>query len=116
MASLRFVLDLLRNADMRLLRQIDERSAGDTDLRRQARSLRADRVLDDLDHQRLAFEDRFFDGLQRPRMFAGCARLPDIGDMQERRAFETDIDERRLHPRQDAHDLAEIHVADAPAR
>ena len=42
--------------------------------------------------------------------------MPDVGDVQERRAFEADVDERRLHAGQHAHDLAEIDVADPAAR
>src|SRR6185369_12689463 len=41
--------------------------------------------------------------------------LPDVGDMQERRAIEADVDERRLHPGQHAPDLAEVDVPDEPA-
>src|SRR5262249_31514173 len=40
-------------------------------------------------------------------------RGPDeILDVQERRALLADVDERRLHPRQHARDLAEVDVAD----
>jgi hypothetical protein len=48
--------------------------------------------------------------------FAGNARMPDVGDVKERGAFKTDVDESGLHARQNAYDLAEIDVADAAAR
>jgi hypothetical protein len=80
--TLGFDLNALRNPDVFFLRQIDQHAAGNGNLRRQPRTLGADRVLDDLDDDALAFRQHFFD---RPlgRRFA---RLPDIGDMQERGA------------------------------
>ena len=45
-----------------------------------------------------------------------AARFPDVGHMQEGGALQADVDEGRLHARQHAHDLAEIDVADQPAR
>ena len=42
--------------------------------------------------------------------------LPDVGDVQERRALEADLDERALHAGQHARDAAEVDVADEPAR
>ena len=42
--------------------------------------------------------------------------LPDVRDVQERRALETDLDERALHSRQHARDAAEADVADEAAR
>ena len=42
--------------------------------------------------------------------------LPDVGDVQERRALEADLDERALHAGQHARDAAEIDVADEAAR
>ena len=48
--------------------------------------------------------------------FAGDARMPDVGHVQEGGALQADVDEGRLHARQHAHDLAEIDVADQAAR
>ena len=48
--ALGLVLDALRDADMRILRQIDEQPPGETDLCGEPRALGADRVLDHL-HQ-----------------------------------------------------------------
>ncbi len=42
--------------------------------------------------------------------------LPDVGDVQERRALEADLDERALHAGQHARDAAEIDVADEAPR
>jgi hypothetical protein len=53
-----------------VLRQEDEEAPGDRDLRRQPRALGADRVLDDLDGERLALED---DALDRRRRGNGGA-------------------------------------------
>ena len=39
----------------------------------------------------------------------------DVGGVQERRAVEPDLDERRLHARHDAADLALVDVADVAA-
>jgi hypothetical protein len=54
--------DLLRDADVVVLRQEHQQASGDADLRGQARTLRADGVLDDLHGERLPFEDEAFDG------------------------------------------------------
>ncbi len=102
--ALGLAFDLLRNPDMRFLRQVDQRAAGNADLRRQARALGADRILDHLHHQRLALVqhllDRLRGGLAMPVMAmaaARLARLPDVGDVQKRGAFQADVDESRLH-------------------
>jgi hypothetical protein len=42
--------------------------------------------------------------------------LPDVGDVQERRALEADLDEGALHARQHARHPSEIDVADQAAR
>src|SRR3569832_73470 len=44
------------------------------------------------------------------------ARFPDVGHMKECCPFQADIDERRLHARQHAHNFAKIDVAGATAR
>ncbi|MNS54763.1 hypothetical protein D3C72_875760 [compost metagenome] len=49
-------IDLLRNADMRVVRQIHQHAAGHADLRRQARALGAQRILDHLNHEGLSLE------------------------------------------------------------
>ena len=52
------------------------------------------------------------DGLR----FLAAAVAPDVGDMQERRAIQADLDEGRLHARQHAAHDAEVGVADQSAR
>ena len=99
------VLDLLRDADVRIVRQVDEQPPGERDLRREARALRADRVLDHLHLHGLPFGQDFFYRLARLAVF------PDVGHVQERGALEADVDEGRLHPRQHARHAAHVDVA-----
>src|SRR5439155_697002 len=90
------VLDTLRDADVRVLRQVHEQAPGDRDLRREPRALGADRILDHLDEQRLPLGQDLLDRLGAVR--AGrraAALLPDVGYVQERRALQADLDERR---------------------
>ena len=42
--------------------------------------------------------------------------LPDVRDVQERRALQPDVDEGRLHARQHARNASEEDVADQPAQ
>ena len=85
----RLVLDALGDADVLFLRQIDEQAASQADLRGQACALGADRILEHLHHQALAFGE---DLLDRPRRFAVLAVAPDIGHMQEGGALQADVD------------------------
>jgi hypothetical protein len=70
--------------------------------------------------QRLALEDEALDGRGRavrtmgvlvPAM-AELRGAVQVGDVQEGRALQADVDEGRLHAGQHAHDLAEVDVAD----
>ena len=99
---------------MRILRQVDEEPAREAHLSGQAGALGADRVLDHLHEQRLAFAQYFLDRLLL-RAVAVLPMLPDVGDVQERRALEPDLDERALHSGQHARDAAEADVADEAA-
>src|SRR6266850_1449344 len=108
------VLDPLRDADVRIRiarqsGQVDQQAAGQRDLRRKPRALGADRVLYHLDEHRLALGQDLFDRL------SGLAVLPDVGDVQERRALEADVDEGRLHAGQHARYAAHVDVAHQPA-
>jgi hypothetical protein len=96
---------------VRIVREIDQQPPGDRDLRRQARALRADRVLGDLHQHRLPFREALLD---RPRGVFG-AGLAQVRDVQEAGALQADLDERRLHAGQHARHFAEIDVADQPA-
>src|SRR4029079_12041794 len=108
------VLDALRDPDVRVLRQIDQQPPGEAQLRRQPGALGPDRILDHLHEQRLTFVQ---DALDRPVLaVAVLPVLPDVGDMQERRALETDIDECALHAGKHARDATEADVADEAAR
>ena len=57
--------DFLRHADVVVLRQKHQVTAGDADLGGQPCALGADRVLNDLHHQRLPLEDLLFNRHQR---------------------------------------------------
>ena len=113
--ALRLVADALRDADVRVLRQVDEEPPGEAHLRGQPRALGADRVLDHLDEQRLALVQDALDRLLLAAV-AVLPVLPDVGDVQERRALEADLDECALHAGQHARDAAQVDVADEAAR
>ena len=105
--------DALRDADVRVVRQVDQHAAGHADLRGQAGALGADRILDDLHHQGLAFEQQFLDGRGGvAAVGAFLAAFADVGDVQEGGAAQADVDEGALHARQHARDAAEVDVAD----
>ena len=85
---------------MRVLRQVHQGAPGDADLGGQPRPLGADRVLDHLHHQRLAFVQGFLDGQLRGDVVAvGIARMPDVGHMQEGGAFQWRQAFQRQHQR-----------------
>ncbi|OQC01913.1 MAG: hypothetical protein BWX79_02862 [Alphaproteobacteria bacterium ADurb.Bin100] len=117
--------DLLRDADVVVLRQEHQQAPGDADLGGQPGALGADRVLDHLHQQDLTFEHLPFDrqGARiRPRRTGGFALAGtgakgshEIGHVQEGGALQPDIDEGRLHAGQHAHNLAEVDVAHQPA-
>ncbi|MDT4846996.1 hypothetical protein FQZ97_810410 [compost metagenome] len=112
-------------------------------LRRQPRALGADRVLEHLHHECLAFKNLAFDGQhrigreharvatvrrRRGRYLVGGHGLAaltrrgvfgrdvghEVGHVQERGAVQTDVDESRLHARQHTRDLAQVDVAHQP--
>jgi hypothetical protein len=72
-------------------------------------------ILDDLHEDRLALVQ---DALDRAlgAAVAVLAVLPDVGDVQERRALEADLDEGALHAGQHARDAPEVDVADQTPR
>ncbi len=114
--ALGFVLDPLRNADVRILRQVDEQPAREAHLRGQPRALGADRVLDHLHEQRLTLVQDLLDGTRVATAMAVLPVLPDVGDVEERRALEADLDERALHPGEHPRDAPEADVADEAPR
>jgi hypothetical protein len=103
---------------MIVLWQKHQQAACKADLCGQACALGANRVLDDLHHQRLALKHLFFNrqlrlGLSGEHGGLAAIRLalPHIGHMQKRRTLQTDVDERRLHARQHARNLPQVHIA-----
>ncbi len=97
---------------MRILRQIHQQASRDTDLGRKPRAFRADRILQHLHQQQLALVQVLLD-----RLNAGVGTgLPEVGNVQERGAFEADVDEGRLHAGQHPGDDADVDVPDQTAR
>src|SRR5690606_33739353 len=77
------------------------------------RALAAERVLQHLHQQFLAFVQQLAD-VGRTRflhLVAGVGGLGDVRGVQERGALESHLDERRLHARQHARHLALVDVA-----
>ena len=117
--------NLLRHANAVILRQVHHHATGNADLRGQARTLAAQRILDHLHHQGLAFEHQLLDRFGAGRRLAGggahalhavglAPALPHIGHMQKGGALQPDIDKGRLHARQHAHHLAQVDIAHTP--
>ena len=111
--ALGLVLDALRDADVRVLRQVDEEPAGDRDLRGQARALGADGVLHDLHQQRLPLGEDLLDG--RLAALAVWRATQMSATCRKAARGEADLDERRLHAGQHAAHAAEVDVADDAA-
>ncbi len=125
--------DLARNADVIDRRHEHQKPAGHRDVRRQARALGAERLLDDLDQDLLARVQQLFDfrlraagsfaavGLARPLVVARIElvellhRVDDVGDVEESVALETEVDERALHAGKHFRDPALVDVADDAA-
>ena len=106
----------LRYTNVVVLRQKHQMAARNADLRRQAGSLGAHRVLDDLHHDGAALEHLLFNGHQRLARAGGCGLafgvlLPDIGHMQKSRFVQANVDEGRLHARQHSGHFAQEHIA-----
>jgi hypothetical protein len=108
--------DLLRDADVVVLRQEHQQPPGDADLGGQPRALGADGVLDHLHHQRLALEDQALDR-HLLRAVAARRRAADVhvGHVQEGCALQADVDEGRLHARQHPRHAPGVDVADQAA-
>jgi hypothetical protein len=116
--ALGLVVDPRGDAYPVTFRQVDEKAGGDSNVRRQPRTLRSERVLQYLNEDLPAFGDELVNVL-RPRSLQTVLverRDGDVGGVEEGRALEADLDEGRLHPGQHARDLALVDVADeAPA-
>ena len=85
----------------------------------QPSALGADGILDDLDHKFLTLAHQIGDG-QRPLAISQKTifRLgfgANVGYMQERSPFQSDIHERRFHAWQHSTDSALVNIADQAA-
>src|SRR6185295_7523612 len=104
------ILQAPRDADAVPVRDEDEEPAGKRDLGRQPGALRSHGILDRLDEHLLAALDQLLDA-------APVARLPfelrddDLVHVEEPVLLEPDLDEGRLHAREDVVDDALVDVA-----
>ena len=102
------VLESARDARPLAVRDVDEEAAGQRDLGREPCALRLHRILDGLDHERLAALDQILD---LPRALASLELgADDLVDVEEPVLLEADLDERGLHSREDVVDDAEVDV------
>ena len=112
-------------------RHVDQVPAGEGDVGGDPRPLGAEGFLGDLHQQLFPFVEEFLDGgedraflaavggagmlgLAVDKLFDRLHLVEDVGDVEKGRLLQADIDEGRLHPRQDANDLPLIDVADNP--
>ncbi len=125
--------DLARHADVIDRRHEHQKPSRHRDVRGQPRALGAERLLDDLDQDLLAFLQQVLDLRllrARPRdvpagglvvVVAGLEllelleRVDDLGDVEKAVALEADVDEGGLHAGQDFRDPALVDVADDAA-
>ena len=108
------VRELAGDAGRVAVRHVDQEAARERDLRGQARTLLADRVLRHLDQHRIARAERLLDTAGAP---AEAGRLPvDLTGVEDAVATPADVDERRLHAGEHVLHTAEVDVADHGAR
>src|SRR5689334_4020590 len=125
------VLDFAGDPNLRGERHVDQEAARQGDLRGYARSLRADRLLDDLDDARLAALQLVGDiGQAAPGEAVPAVpspaitvfvvvvgrlvfvfRLDQVGGVEKGALFGADVDEGRLYPRKHGLDRAEVDIA-----
>ena len=120
------VADLATHADARRERHVDEEAAGHGDLRGDARALRGDRLLADLDEQLLAALEHVLDGgsvalvaLQLAEallaviivVVPGVIGIDEIGGVEKGTLIGADVDERGLKARKNCVYLSEVDVA-----
>ncbi len=98
-------------------RHVHEVAGRQSDVGRQPRALGPQRILHDLDQDLVAFGHQRADVLRARRLDAGIrmTRIEDVRGVQECRAFHADVDERRLHARQNPRHSSLVDVADQPA-
>jgi len=111
--------NFLRDPEVIVLRQKHQQAPRHTHLRRKACALGADRILDDLHHQGLAFMNALFNRrLHLGRADSGAhggVFAMQVSDMQEGSTLHADVDECRLHAGQHTHNLTCVDVADQAA-
>ena len=114
------VLDAGRHTDAVAERHEDQVARRDRDESGEPRALGAERILEHLDEDVGALAHQLADavGARRGVAVLGIVGLDDVGGVQERRALETDVDERCLHSGQHPRytSLVEIARQTAPAR
>ena len=103
------VVEPARDAEAVAVRLVDDETARQRDLGREARALRLHRILDGLHHDRLAAADQILD-LLAVTLALELGR-DDLVDVEEAVLLEADLDECGLHSRQDVVDGAEVDVA-----
>src|SRR5690606_26573693 len=108
--ALGLVLDTQGNPDVAGSRHVDQVARRNRQLRGQPCALGADGVLGHLHHQALPIVYQRADGLDRVALAGGNFR-----GMDEGRALQADVDERRLHAGQHPHHLALVDIADDAA-
>ena len=107
--------EALGDADSAALRHVDEVTAGDRQLHREARALGLERVLDDLDDDLLAGLDQLGDAAATASAAPGrrlAVGRDDLVDVQEAVPLQPEVDEGRLHAGQHVVDAALVDVAD----
>jgi hypothetical protein len=114
---LALVLHACRHADPAALGHVHEKPRRQRDVGREPRAFGSERIFHHLHEDLVALGNQCADVLAAGRLdtHARVARVEDVRGMQERRALHADVDERRLHPRQDARDPSFVDVADEPA-
>ncbi|CAI2018248.1 Uncharacterised protein [Serratia ficaria] len=117
--ALGFAFNALRYPDVRRARHKHQVTRRQGDVGGQARALGAERILHHLHHQVLPLAHQFGDvaHVEVLLLIAGHAfgMRHDVGGMQEGGLVQADIDERRLHARQDAADAPLVYIADDAA-
>jgi hypothetical protein len=115
--------DPSRHSELDHRRHVHQEASGQRDVGRQARALGADGVLDDLDEDLLAFAEEIadvrFDGFVGRRLVIDSEDVGEVvedaaslADIEKTVPRETDVDERRLHSRQDPGHPTFVEVAD----
>jgi len=104
-------LELLGHPDAVATGRQHHEAAGERHVHREARALRAHRILGDLDEHVLARLDQLLDALGAPVAVVQLGE-DDLGDVEEAVLGQADVDEGRFHAREDGVDPSLVDVAD----